>query len=691
MVDAVGEQAFSWDRKLSEEDLLESRGRSEPRGSTEQPPVVIPPSLPTMSPTRSLREEAPASAPAVPAGILANLDRQSILDWLDQTQAGGSAPRSVPPVDADTEDHDAVEDGEIREEPTVSQESPNLDNRTEDTSSVRSSMNSDCYPGLDRFKEHLSESSEESDADTEDLESDEEGLEVLPQDAGRLELPLPLKDDGRPSPSADAPVLPSPIEEEVASVVVDGTPEDSANSGYDLTAEERAMGIETFMVAPQPVREWRVLAFPWAVEGESEDGRKGIKHQATGFFFPEALYHTKSKGVEDLICASSVGMKSPLFMRVLSSLPLPRVSDKEKECRRKARISGEVLDLVLADGSFSKALGWSALDDFSGVEIERVTEHLTDVFRNQSSPPRSHSASFAIKGKKDFTKALLDSIFGPSKKEFSSYGSHLGNFLGDKKLSLDKVEEARKALEPNARALLCNEAIRNVARHASESVDLKGLSKEAMARLLRHIVAFSEEIAGAIEPQTSAQALKFLAAKKAVRDQVLQGVGPRRIRQALDECSLLDPDVFPKVAFGEVEEIVVRDNVDLYRSKASGSHTFKRPLSPLASKSSAKAQKLGNGGKHFPKSVTKPKVNASPTTVPKPAQPSGSQSFRPGRGKQSPAVSNHRGSGQPRGGAQHAGTYGHQSGGSRNRSRPLPPFAGGRGGFTSKFALRREQ
>ena len=396
----------------------------------------------------------------------------------------------------------------------------------------------------------------------------------------------------QPSPGAGRAVLPLPSEEEVASLppANDGSPEDSATqSGYEMTDEERAMGIETFRVAPRPIREWRVLAYPWAVEGESDNGRPGVKHQASGLFFPEALYHTTSRGVEELICASSMGLRSPLFLRMLHSLPLPRVSDKEKESRRKTRIKGEVLDLVMAEGSFSKALGWSALGDYSGVEIERVTEHLTDVFKNQSSSPRSHSASFAIKGKKDFSKSLLDSVFGPSIQEFPSYGSQLGNFLRGQKLNLDKVEEARKVLEPNVRALLCDEAVINVARHASESADLKGLSKEAMARLLRHIVAFSEEIAGSLEPQASAQALKFLAAKKALRDQVLKGVGPRRVRQALDDCSLLDPDVFPKSAFGEVKKTVVRDNVDLYRSKAPSSHAFKRPLSPSASKSASKS------------------------------------------------------------------------------------------------------
>ena len=689
MVDEVGEQAFSWDRKLSEEDLLESRGRSEPRGPAVQPPVVVPPSLPTMSPTHSLREDVPATTPAAPEGILANLDRQSILDWLDRTQAENPAPGIVPPVSPEPEDPNVVEDGEIREEPLVSQEVANLVDHAEDTSSMRSSANSDFYPGLDHFKDNsFSESSDSSGSDTEDVESEDE---VPPSGAGEPELPLPIKDGATPSTSAGGPDLPSPIEEEVVCLANAGSPDEADGSGYHLTDEERAMGIETFKVAPRPSREWRVLAYPWAVEGESESGQKGVKHQATGFFFPEALYHTQSRGVEDLICASSMGLKSPLFMRVLSSLPLPRVSDKEKESRRKARITGEVLDLLLADGSFSKALGWSALGDYSGVELERVTEHLTDVFKNQSSPPRPHSASFAIKGKKDFSKALLDSIFGPSKQEFPSYGSHLGSFLRGQKLNLDKVEEARKTLEPNVRALLCNEAISNVARHASESADLKGLSKEAMARLLRHIAAFSEEIAGALEPQTSAQALKFLAAKKALRDQVLKGVGPRRIRQALDECSLIDPDVFPKAAFGELEQIVVRDNVDLYRSKASNTGTFKRPLSPTARKSASKSVKLGKGGKHFPQNAPRPNANDASTSVSKPALPSGNQPFRPNAGNSAPTVRGRQFSGQPRGNVPTADAYAHQSGGSRIRSKPRTPYAGGRGGYTSKFALRREQ
>ena len=413
MVDETGEQAFSWDRRLSEEDLLTPRGRSEPRGSAEQPVVVVPPSLPTMSPTQSLREEAPAVAPAVPAGILENLDRQSILDWLNRTQADGSAPGTVHPDNQGTEDQVVVEDGEILEEPAGSQDSPSLVDHSEDSASRRSSVNSDYYPGLDRFKgPNLSDSSGSSDSDTDDVESEDEVPADPSLGGDNEELPLRIDEDAgvaplldnvqpvdQPQVRAEALFVPPPMEEEVPASGEDDSLEDEAGqAGYILTEEEKALGIQTFRVTPRPAREWRVLAYPWAMEGESDEGHKGVKHQASGLFFPEALYHIQSRGVEDLICASSMGKKSPLFMRALSSLPLPRISDREKEIRRKARISGEVLDLVMADGSFSKALGWSALTDFSGVELDHVTEHLTDVFKNQSSPPRYHSASFAFKG-----------------------------------------------------------------------------------------------------------------------------------------------------------------------------------------------------------------------------------------------------------------------------------------------------
>ena len=516
----------------------------------------------------------------------------------------------------------------------------------------------------------------------------------------------PQVEDGTPvvpPQVGDGTELPPPFEEEavVPSQVSDIAPgEEATFSGYVLTDEDRAMGVEAQRPAPQPSREWRFLGYPWCIERELEDGRKGVVHQESGLFFPEAMYHTTSKGVDELIRASSKGAKSNLFLRVLGSLPLPRISDKEKETRRKTRIRGEVMDLVVAKGSFSKALGWSANSDYSGVEVDRVTEHLTDVFKNQSSPPRAYSSpSFSIRGKKDFPKALLDSVFSPSKQEFPSYGSQLGGFLRGQKLNLDKVEEARKVLEPNVRALLCNEAVLNVARHASESPDLNGLSKEAMARLLRHIVAFSEEIAASIEPQTSARAMKFLAAKKALRDQVLKGVCPRRIRQALDECPLLDPDIFPKDAFGEVEKTVVHDNVELYRGKAD-SHSFKRPLSPSARKSSSKAAKLGKGGKHFPQKSAKPSASSTPTKKGKPSQPSASQPFRPGAGHRSAAEGGQQqssapirasGSGVPRGQAATADAYHYHSGGARNRTKPHAPYAGGRGGYTSQFAIRREQ
>ena len=204
MVDETGEQAFSWERRLSEEDLLTPRGRSEPRGPAEQPVVVVPPSLPTLSPTQSLREEAPAVVSAMPAGILENMDRQSILDWLNRTQADGSAPGTVHPVNQGTEDQVVVEDGEILEEPAGSQGNPSLADHSEGSASRRSSVNSDYYPGLDRFKEpNLSESSDSSGSDTEDVESEDEVPADPSLGGDNEELPLRIDEDAGVAPRLD--------------------------------------------------------------------------------------------------------------------------------------------------------------------------------------------------------------------------------------------------------------------------------------------------------------------------------------------------------------------------------------------------------------------------------------------------------------------------------------------------------
>ena len=87
----MGHQAFSWDKKLSDEDLLgsSSRCRSEPRGSAEQPSLAVPPSLPSLSPRR---DTAPATHPIITDGVLATLPRQSILEWVERTKAAASAP-----------------------------------------------------------------------------------------------------------------------------------------------------------------------------------------------------------------------------------------------------------------------------------------------------------------------------------------------------------------------------------------------------------------------------------------------------------------------------------------------------------------------------------------------------------------------------------------------------------------------
>ena len=245
MVDETGQQAFPWDRRLSEEDLLSPRGRSEPRGSAQQPVIVVPPSLPTMSPTQSLREDAPAvvpAVPAVPAGILETMDRQSILDWLDRTQANGSTPRSEHPGNQGTEDQVVVEDGEILEEPESSQDTPGLVDHSEGSASRRSSVNSDFYPGLDRFKgDNLSEASDSSDSDTDEVDSEEE----VPADPGHgsdnEELPLRIDEEAGLAPqvdivqSVDQPLLeaealdvPSPSEEEVLAAGEGGSLEDEA-------------------------------------------------------------------------------------------------------------------------------------------------------------------------------------------------------------------------------------------------------------------------------------------------------------------------------------------------------------------------------------------------------------------------------------------------------------------------------
>ena len=82
------------------------------------------------------------------------------------------------------------------------------------------------------------------------------------------ELPLPLEEDvvppfERPPSGSGSADLPPPIEEEVARLGEDVSPgDDPGQSGYDLTEEEKAMGIETFRVAPRPARDWRVLAYP---------------------------------------------------------------------------------------------------------------------------------------------------------------------------------------------------------------------------------------------------------------------------------------------------------------------------------------------------------------------------------------------------------------------------------------------
>ena len=196
MVDEAGQEAFAWEQILTDEILLgpASRCQSEPRGSKARR-ANPPPSLPAASPKR-------ASAPRVagsPRALLEGMGRNAVMQWLASTQnEDDPAANSPVPVRVSEEVLPVVnlEEEEIPDEPTGSKKAPSQSDPDDERTSLGTSIDSDCYPGLDRFlgeeNKEASVSSEESEEEeaVDDPPQEEETTATEPNQLAPAQLPM---------------------------------------------------------------------------------------------------------------------------------------------------------------------------------------------------------------------------------------------------------------------------------------------------------------------------------------------------------------------------------------------------------------------------------------------------------------------------------------------------------------------